>query len=100
MMEMQENLTISSQHNPDALDSRSAPRSTLDPEIQLLIPKSDVEAPEVSIVVPALNEQLTISDFVSWCKLGLAQAGAVGEVLIIDSSTDRTSEIALEQGAR
>ncbi|HET9988393.1 MAG TPA: glycosyltransferase family 2 protein [Kofleriaceae bacterium] len=71
-----------------------------DPEIVLSLPADDVENPELSIVIPALNEQLTIGDFIDWCKEGLAKAGAVGEILIIDSSTDRTKEIALSRGAR
>jgi len=71
-----------------------------DPEVVLSVPADDVENPEVSIVIPALNEQLTIGDFIDWCKEGLKKAGAVGEILIIDSSTDRTKEIALERGAR
>jgi glycosyltransferase involved in cell wall biosynthesis len=71
-----------------------------DPEIQLSIPADDVADPEFSIVIPALNEQLTIGDFIDWCKEGLAKAGAVGEILIVDSSTDRTKEIALSKGAR
>ena len=71
-----------------------------DPELELLIPEGDVASPEFSIVIPALNEQLTISDFIDWCKEGLAKAGVVGEILIVDSSTDKTSEIALSKGAR
>ena len=71
-----------------------------DPEIKLSIPDNDVANPEFSIVIPALNEQLTIGDFIDWCKEGLAKAGAVGEILIVDSSTDRTREIALSRGAR
>src|ERR1043166_8203698 len=76
------------------------PASAVDPDITLLVPAEDVVEPEVSIVVPALNEELTVSDFVSWCKEGLNRAGAVGEILIVDSSTDRTAELALEGGAR
>jgi glycosyltransferase involved in cell wall biosynthesis len=56
--------------------------------------------PEISIVVPALNEQITIGEFVDWCKDGLARANVRGEILIVDSSSDRTPEIALEHGAR
>ncbi|HEX7702516.1 MAG TPA: glycosyltransferase family 2 protein, partial [Kofleriaceae bacterium] len=74
--------------------------AVVDPEIQLSIPADDVANPEFSIVIPALNEQLTIGDFIDWCKEGLAKAGAVGEILIVDSSTDRTKEIALSKGAR
>lgn len=72
----------------------------VDPEIELLIPEEDVADPELSIVVPALNEQLTIGDFVDWCKEGLKKAGATGEILIVNSSTDDTGPIALERGAR
>jgi glycosyltransferase involved in cell wall biosynthesis len=73
---------------------------TTDPEITLHLPEHDVAAPEVSIVIPALNEQLTIADFIDWCKEGLAKANVAGEILIIDSSTDKTREIALSKGAR
>lgn len=71
-----------------------------DPEVRLLIPTDDVLDPELSIVIPALNEETTVGDFVDWCKLGLTTAGVSGEVLIIDSSTDHTAEIALRHGAR
>jgi glycosyltransferase involved in cell wall biosynthesis len=71
-----------------------------DVDVELWLPLDDVEDPEVSIVVPAVNEELTISDFVSWCRQGLEAAGAKGEILIIDSSTDRTAELALAGGAR
>lgn len=71
-----------------------------DPEIELFIPSNDVSCPDVSIVIPAVNEELTISDFVDWCMQGLTEAGIQGEVLIVDSSTDRTAQIALERGAR
>jgi glycosyltransferase involved in cell wall biosynthesis len=56
--------------------------------------------PEVSIVVPCLNEELTIGEFVDWCHEGLASAEVRGEVLIVDSSTDRSPIIAAEHGAR
>jgi glycosyltransferase involved in cell wall biosynthesis len=71
-----------------------------DPEIELLVPHDDIDEPELSIVVPALNEQLTIGDFVAWCHEGLAKAGVKGEVLIVDSSADKTPEIAISLGAR
>ena len=56
--------------------------------------------PEVSIVVPALDEEATIGTFVRWCHEGLSAAGANGEILIVDSSSDRTAEYALAEGAR
>lgn len=71
-----------------------------DPELELLLPEDDVDDPEVSIVIPALNEELTIVDFVRWCHEGLAEAGVVGEILIVDSSSDATAELAVREGAR
>jgi glycosyltransferase involved in cell wall biosynthesis len=69
-------------------------------DVRLLLPADDVDEPELSIVIPALDEEVTVGDFVDWCKEGLERAGIVGEVLIVDSSRDRTAEIALARGAR
>jgi glycosyltransferase involved in cell wall biosynthesis len=69
-------------------------------ELELLIPEQDVKEPELSIVIPALNEELTIAEFVAWCQQGLADAGVRGEILIVDSSTDDTPELARAAGAR
>ena len=55
---------------------------------------------ELSIVVPALNEELTIEEFIDWCHEGLGKARVSGEVLIVDSSSDATEAKALERGAR
>lgn len=79
-------------------DDRTPARS--DPEVRLLVPERDVASPEFSIVVPALDEKLTIGDFVAWCHEGLRKAGVVGEILIVDSGSDETAEIALAGGAR
>jgi len=80
-----------------------APSELADPnrsDVQLLLPKEDVGDPELTILIPAMNEELTVGDFVAWCHEGIREAGVVGEILIVDSSTDRTAEIALEGGAR
>jgi glycosyltransferase involved in cell wall biosynthesis len=54
---------------------------------------------DIAIVIPALNEELVIGEFVDWCKEGLAAAGVRGQILIVDSSTDKTPHIALAHGA-
>jgi len=69
-------------------------------ELTLLIPENDVAQPELSIVIPTLNERITIVDFLSWCKEGLAKAGVAGEILIVDSSEDETPWLAVANGAR
>ncbi len=68
--------------------------------ISLLIPETDVADPILSIVIPAMNEELTIRDFVAWCREGLSEAGVAGEIIIVDSSTDRTPQLAVAAGAR
>lgn len=69
-------------------------------DVWIELPDNDVVDPELSIVIPALNEELTITEFVEWCHQGLKLAGIVGEIVIIDSSTDRTAEFAVKAGAR
>ena len=53
---------------------------------------------ELSIVIPAMNEEVTVGEFIEWCKEGLNRAGVVGQILIVDSSTDNTAKIVLEHG--
>ena len=77
----------------------SGPKSPAS-EVVLLLPKVDCEDPVVSIVVPAMNEEITISEFVQWCHEGLLKSAVEGEILIVDSSTDATAELALAAGAR
>lgn len=57
------------------------------------------ENSEISIVVPTFNEEITVGEFVDWCKEGLEKAGVTKQILIVDSSTDKTAEIALAHGA-
>lgn len=53
---------------------------------------------ELSIVIPAMNEEITVGEFMEWCKEGLRRAGVAGQILIVDSSTDNTPRIVLEHG--
>jgi glycosyltransferase involved in cell wall biosynthesis len=85
---------------PLTIRDSDSERRVQDPDLLLRIPESDVEDPELSIVIPALNEKVTIAMFVDWCMEGLRKANIRGEVLIIDSSSDETPEIALSRGAR
>lgn len=73
---------------------------TVTQELELLVPDNDVIDPEVSIVIPALNESANIVEFVKWCHIGLKEANISGEILIVDSSTDETPFLALSNGAR
>jgi glycosyltransferase involved in cell wall biosynthesis len=71
-----------------------------DPDVRLLIPALDCEKPVMTLLVPTLNEERTIGTFIDWCIEGIAKSGLPVEILIADSSTDQTAEIALAKGAR
>jgi glycosyltransferase involved in cell wall biosynthesis len=86
--------------NSHAASERARPEPAPDAEVSLLVPDADVPSPEFSIVIPALNEELTIADFIAWCHEGIRKAGISCEILIVDSSKDRTAEIAVGLGAR
>jgi glycosyltransferase involved in cell wall biosynthesis len=53
---------------------------------------------ELSIVIPAMNEEITVAEFMEWCKEGIERAGVTAQILIVDSSTDNTPNIVLEHG--
>jgi glycosyltransferase involved in cell wall biosynthesis len=67
--------------------------------IEHLLPKNaTLDEVELSIVIPAMNEEITVGEFTQWCKEGLQRAGVAGQILIVDSSTDNTPNIVLEHG--
>ena len=55
---------------------------------------------DISIVIPTKNEEISIKTFVEWCFIGLNKAGLNGEVILMDSSSDQTAEIAKSLGAK
>lgn len=56
---------------------------------------------DVSIIIPCLNEEKSIADCVTKARAWLDQSGMTGEVVVVDNnSTDRTSEVARQAGAR
>jgi hypothetical protein len=75
-------------------------------DVSLILPTTDVANPEFSIVIPALDEEITIGCSVDWCKEGIAAAVVEAEILIVDSSiivdssSDLIHEIAVSHGAR
>ena len=57
--------------------------------------------PEVTIIMPCLNEAETLADCIAAAHRGIAAAGVEGEILIADNgSTDGSQEIARNLGAR
>lgn len=69
------------------------------------IPRTDVltevPAPEVSIVMPSLNEAETIAACIAKAQRALTQQDISGEIVVADNgSTDGSQAIAAEMGAR
>ena len=57
--------------------------------------------PQVSVVLPCLNEEEAIGTVVDQAWAGIEFSGRAGEVIVVDNgSTDRSADIAREHGAR
>jgi glycosyltransferase involved in cell wall biosynthesis len=65
------------------------------------MPRSEAaETPEVTVLMPCLNEAETLAGCIAAARAGLAAAGVEGEILIADNgSTDGSQEIATKLGA-
>ena len=55
--------------------------------------------PTISVVMPTLDEEDGIAECITRIKTALAELETPGEIIISDSSTDRTPEIARDMGA-
>ena len=63
--------------------------------------RMNTDAPELTILMPCLNEEETIGICIEKARRFLADSGVSGEVLIADNgSTDRSPQLAREAGAR
>lgn len=64
-------------------------------------PTDDTAALELSVVMPCLNEELTVGTCVEKAVRTMRSLGIAGEVVVVDNgSTDRSREIAEAAGAR
>ena len=56
--------------------------------------------PRVSIIIPSLNEEKTIGSCIQKALLSLKNEGIDGEIIVSDSSSDNSREIAISMGAK
>ncbi|RLM71390.1 glycosyltransferase family 2 protein [Halorubrum sp. Atlit-8R] len=66
---------------------------------ELLVGRDATITPELSVVMPTLNEEAGIRTCINWIKNAVEELQVPTEIIISDSSTDRTPEIAREMGA-
>jgi glycosyltransferase involved in cell wall biosynthesis len=57
-------------------------------------------APEISVVIPCLNEEEAVGEVVDEAWEGIRRSGRAGEIIVVDNrSTDRSADVAMEHGA-
>lgn len=66
---------------------------------ELLVQRDGDQEPSLTIVMPTLNEKEGITECMERAKTAIAELGVFAEIIVSDSSTDRTPEIAREAGA-
>lgn len=79
-------------------NGQTAPMGTGETSKWLLDADSEMD-PTLSVVMPTLNEEEGIRECIERVETALEELRIPGEVVISDSSTDRTPEIAREMGA-
>lgn len=76
-------------------------RSVVDPSLRDAERWREAGSPELTVVMPCLNEARTIGTCIRKAKATMAEAGIQGEVVVADNgSTDGSREIAASMGAR
>jgi len=65
---------------------------------QIVPAASDID-PSISFVLPTKNEEKGIKDCIEMIEQAVDDLGVIAEIIVSDSSTDRTPEIAREKGA-
>ena len=86
---------------------RDAPSSVGPPEqastrksaSSLLLGADSDREPVLSVVMPTMNEEEGIETCLDWIEEAVLELGLPTEIIVSDSSTDRTPEIARERGA-
>jgi len=61
--------------------------------------KNYPQNPVVTILIPTLNEKISIKKFLDWCHQGISKIKYSTEIIIVDSSDDGTDKIALKNYA-
>jgi len=69
-------------------------------DMDILVTPEDEATPVVSVVMPTMNEEEGIEECIDAIIKGASALGFPTEIVVSDSSSDRTPEIARERGAR
>ena len=69
------------------------------PTSDLLLGADSDRQPVLSVVMPTMDEEAGIDTCLDWIEEAVMELGLPTEIIVSDSSTDRTPEIARERGA-
>jgi len=89
----------STTHQPPVGQNGTVADRKLSADELLVGQDSDTTPPQLSVVMPTLNEESGIRTCIDWIKTAIEELQVPTEIIISDSSTDRTPEIAREMGA-
>ena len=68
--------------------------------MSLLASKPVTAPPEISVIIPCLNEEEAVGKVVDQAFEGIRRSGRSGEVVVVDNgSTDASAQVAVERGA-
>lgn len=87
---------VSTQGNNEESRGRTVARSDA---TSALLPADSEATPALSVIMPTLDEEQGVRECIERIKRAVETLGISAEVIISDSSTDRTPEIAQELGA-
>src|SRR5512145_1091388 len=69
--------------------------------MSLLASRSVTSRPEVSVIIPCLNEEAAVGSVVDHAFEGIRRSGRPGEVVVVDNgSSDGSAAVAAGRGAR
>jgi len=91
-------LQLSSEYKIDS-EPQLAIEESVDDVDQLLLGPESTAKPTLSIVMPTLNEEEGVKECIQQAKNAIAELGVTAEIILSDSSSDRTPEIGREMGA-
>jgi len=78
----------------------AAPPPRAIPHMSLLASNALTPPPQISVVIPCLNEEEAVGKVVDQALEGIRRSGRSGEVVVVDNgSTDRSAEVATTHGA-
>jgi len=96
---MRDNVPVS-QDDMTRADFASRTREEEDPDISdLLLQADSSQSPVLSVIMPTLDEEKGVFICIEKIKRAIVELGVPTEIIISDSSADRTPEIARREGA-